>query len=71
MSGRLDVAFDHLRILCDALERVRVELEVSGIARAFVGTTFTLAELGAVYESTWDVHLDAPNFRRSIVSDDG
>jgi 8-oxo-dGTP diphosphatase len=50
---------------------VRVELEVTGIATAFVGTTFTLAELRAVYEAAWGVHLDAANFRRSVVADDG
>jgi 8-oxo-dGTP diphosphatase len=71
LSGRLEVAFDHLQILRDALERVRVELEVSGVATAFVGTTFTLSELRAVYESIWDVQLDGANFRRSIVSEDG
>jgi 8-oxo-dGTP diphosphatase len=71
LSGRLDVAFDHLRILRDALERVRVELEVSGVATAFVGATFTLSELRAVYESVWGVQLDGANFRRSIVSEDG
>jgi 8-oxo-dGTP diphosphatase len=71
VSGRLEIAFDHLRILRDALERVRVELEVSGVATAFVGTTFTLSELRAVYESVWDVRLDGANFRRAIVSDDG
>ncbi|MGA2211582.1 MAG: NUDIX domain-containing protein [Acidimicrobiales bacterium] len=71
LSGRLDVAFDHLRVLGDAVERVRVELEVSGVATAFVGTTFTLSELRAVYEGLWGVQLDAANFRRSIVSEDG
>jgi len=48
LNGQIDLAFDHLRIARDAIERVRVELEVSGIATAFVGTTFTLAELRAV-----------------------
>jgi 8-oxo-dGTP diphosphatase len=70
-SGRVDLAFDHLRIVRDAIDRVRTELEVTGIATAFVGTTFTLAELRAVYEAIWGVQLDAANFRRSIVADDG
>ena len=55
----------------DAIERVRVELELTGIATAFVGTTFTLAELRAVYEAVWGVQLDAANFRRSVVAEDG
>ena len=71
LRGTIDLAFDHLRIVRDALERVRVELEVSGIATAFVGATFTLAELRAVYEAIWGVQLDAANFRRSIVAENG
>lgn len=71
LGERIELAFDHLRIVRDAVERVRVELEVSGIATAFVGTTFTMAELRAVYEAIWDVQLDAANFRRSLVAEDG
>ena len=71
LNGRLELAFDHLRILRDAVERVRVELEVSGIATAFVGTTFTMAELRTVYEAIWGVQLDAANFRRTIFAEDG
>ena len=69
LDGTLDLAFDHLRIVRDAIKRVRVELEVSGIATAFVGQTFTLAELRAVYEAIWGVQLDAANFRRSIAAE--
>lgn len=71
LRGKLELAFDHLEIVRDAIERVRVELEVTGIATAFVGPTFTLAELRAVYEATWGVELDAANFRRSVVAEDG
>lgn len=71
LDGEVDLAFDHLRIVGDAIERVRVELEVSGVATAFVGPTFTLAELRAVYEAVWGVRLDGANFRRRVVSDDG
>ena len=71
LNEDLDLAFDHLQIVRDAVERIRVELEVSGIATAFVGTTFTMAELRAVYEAIWGVQLDAANFRRSIVAEDG
>ena len=69
-NGKLDLAFDHVQIVRDAIERVRVELEVSGVATAFVGTTFTLAELRTVYEAIWGVQLDAANFRRSIAEGD-
>ena len=71
LNEKLELAFDHLGIVRDAIERVRVELEVSGIATAFVGTTFTLAELRTVYEAIWGVQLDAANFRRTIVADEG
>jgi len=71
LEGKIDLAFDHLRIVRDAIERVRVELELTGIATAFVGATFTLAELRAVYEAVWGVQLDAANFRRSVVAEDG
>src|SRR5688572_2315474 len=37
LEERVELAFDHLRIVRDAVERVRVELELSGIATAFVG----------------------------------
>jgi 8-oxo-dGTP diphosphatase len=68
LNGELELAFDHLRIARDAIERVRVELEVSGLATAFVGQTFTLAELRSVYEAIWDVQIDAANFRRSVIA---
>lgn len=71
LDGSTELAFDHQCIVRDAIERVRVELEVTGIATAFVGDAFTLAELRAVYEAIWGVQLDAANFRRSVVADDG
>jgi len=48
LDGTLDLAFDHERIVGDAIARVQVELENTGIATAFVGYTFTLAELRRV-----------------------
>jgi 8-oxo-dGTP diphosphatase len=71
LNGKIDLAFDHLRIVRDAVERVRVDLELRGIATAFVGATFTLAELRAVYEAVWGVHLDSANFRRSLLAESG
>ncbi|MDP1719837.1 MAG: NUDIX domain-containing protein [Candidatus Nanopelagicaceae bacterium] len=71
LNGKVELAFDHERIVRDAIARVRVELEVSGVATAFIGATFTLAELRAVYEAVWGVQLDGANFRRSVVAEDG
>jgi 8-oxo-dGTP diphosphatase len=71
LDGKIDLAFDHARIVRDAVERVRIDLERTGVATAFLGPTFTLAELRAVYEAVWGVRLDAANFRRSVVTEDG
>ncbi len=71
LNGKIALAFDHARIVSDAVERVRVDLDLTGIATAFVGPTFTVAELRAVYEAVWGVHLDGANFRRSVIGEDG
>ena len=71
LNGKLQLAFDHQRIVRDAIDRIRIEIEASGIATAFVGQTFTMAELRSVYEAIWGVQLDAANFRRSMLAEDG
>jgi 8-oxo-dGTP diphosphatase len=71
LRGGVQLAFDHERILADALERVRVDLGRTGIATAFVGPSFTLAELREVYEEIWAVRIDAANFRRSLLAEEG
>jgi len=71
LNGKIELAFDHAQIVRDAVERVRVDLELRGIATAFLGPTFTLAELRAVYEAVWDMELDGANFRRSVLAEDG
>ena len=71
LDGRIELAFDHARIVRDAVERVRTDLELTGIAAAFVGETFTVAELRTVYEAVWGVQLDGANFRRRVVAERG
>jgi 8-oxo-dGTP diphosphatase len=71
LSGKIELAFDHAQIVRDAVERVRVDLGLTGIATAFVGPTFTVGELRAVYEAVWGVHLDGANFRRRVVAESG
>lgn len=60
------LAFDHLRIVIDGVERARAKLESTALATAFCGQTFTLSELQRVYEVVWDTRLDARNFYRKV-----
>lgn len=66
LSSALPLAFDHLRIVTDGVERARSKLERTSLATAFCGPVFTLAELQQVYEAVWGVRLDPRNFYRKI-----
>jgi 8-oxo-dGTP diphosphatase len=68
LSSAVPLAFDHLSIVTDAVERARSKLEYSSLATAFCGSVFTLAELQQVYEAVWGVRLDPRNFYRKIQS---
>ncbi|WP_393058852.1 NUDIX domain-containing protein [Streptomyces sp. LN549] len=66
LSGELELAFDHRRIVADGIERARTKIEFSALATAFCGELFTIAELQQVYEAVWGTELDTRNFYRKV-----
>jgi 8-oxo-dGTP diphosphatase len=70
-DGRPALAFDHVVILTDGVERARAKLEYSPLAAAFCPPEFTVGELRRVYEAVWGVTLDARNFHRKVTGTPG
>ncbi len=65
------LAFDHYKILTDAANRLRVDLEYSGLATRFLPEHFTLGQIQDVYEVIWEVELDPANFREKLINVEG
>lgn len=65
------LAFDHDRILDDAVEHARARLEYTTLATTFCGPAFTIGDLRHVYEVVWDRKLDPRNFNRKVTGTPG
>lgn len=61
---KLELAFDHRRIIDLALERIDGKLDYSDLAFELVPDTFTIPELRAVHEVIKGTAHDRGNFRR-------
>jgi len=66
-----ELAFDHYQILTDASNRLRRNLEFSGLATRFLADHFTLGQIQDVYEIIWEVELDPANFRDKLTNVEG
>lgn len=63
----MELAFDHGRILRDALERVRAKMLTTTIAKEFLPEEFTIGELYQVIRTVVP-DFEEPNFIRKITS---
>lgn len=66
LDRRVENAFDHRRIIIDALEAMRAELEHTTLATSFWADEFRISGLRRVYELVWGTHLEPGNFRRKV-----
>jgi 8-oxo-dGTP diphosphatase len=66
-KARAELAFDHSEIVDAALERMRIDLDRTGIAFELVPETFTIQELRAVHEAIRGEPLDPGNFRKRFL----
>jgi 8-oxo-dGTP diphosphatase len=65
--ARTELAFDHAEIFDAALERMRIDLDRTGISFELVAETFTIQELRAVHEAIRGEPLDPGNFRKRFL----
>ena len=61
------LAFDHARILADALTALRARLRDMPLVPRMLPTTFTLSALQAATEAVLGEALDKRNFRRQVL----
>ena len=70
IHGRRTLAFDHARIVRDAVDHIADQIDRTPIALGFLGTTFTITDIRRVHEAVLGRPLDAANFRRRLLSVD-
>jgi len=62
-----NLAFDHVKMIEYAIERIKNKVEYSNIAFEFVEKEFTLPHLQKIYEILLDKELYKANFRKRIM----
>jgi 8-oxo-dGTP diphosphatase len=67
-SSVSQLAYDHDEITTVAIERIRLKIFYTDIARHLVPSEFTLSDLQKVYEAILGEGMDKRNFRKRILS---
>ena len=67
-SREVEIAFDHERIVHDAVRRVQSKLRYSTLANRFCPPKYTISHLRTVYNCMWETELDEGNFQRKVRS---
>ena len=70
-ADALQLAFDHDKIIAEAVERVRSKLEYTTLAAQFCPPEFTISQLRRVYEAVWNARLEPANFHRKVTRTPG
>lgn len=61
-----ELAFDHNKLMSDAIRRLRHEANYTNIAKHLLPENFTLSTLQKLYEELFLQRLDKRNFRRKL-----